>query len=335
MKVVAYNVQTFEKEVLADANQKKHDITLISNPLDEETVMYAVGKDAVIVSTNDDISAPIVRKLADMGIRYITTRSVGIDQIDMEEANQWHIKVANVPNYSPQAIAELAVALALSLTRHIIKADRQSHLFDFRLDGLMGFNLYGKTVGLVGLGNIGRATAAIFNGFGCNVVGYDLIVHKDLEKIKQVSLDELLNQSDIISFHLPLTQDTKHMVNSKTINLMKKGVMLINTARGELFDTEDVLKGLECGKIGYLGMDVYEYEKDLFHTDHEHGESKDPLLEKLMSYENVLVTPHQAFLTIEALAQIAKQTIRNLDSWQKEKFLAIPDGTRKSHEAVN
>jgi D-lactate dehydrogenase len=332
MKVVAYNVQTFEKEALADANHKKHDITLISNPLNEETVTYAVGKDAVIVSTNDDLSVSIVRKLADMGIRYITTRSVGIDQIDMEEANKWNIKVANVPNYSPQAIAELAVTLALALNRHIIKADRQSHIFDFRLDGLMGFNVYGKTVGLVGLGNIGRAAAAIFNGFGCNVLGYDMIVHKDLEKIKQVSLDELLNQSDIISFHLPLTPDTKHMVTSKTIGLMKNGVMLINTGRGELFDTEDVLQGLACGKIGYLGLDVYEYEKDLFHTDHEHDKSKDPLLEKLMRYENVLVTPHQAFLTFEALAQIAKQTIRNLDSWQKGKNLAIPDGIRQSQE---
>jgi D-lactate dehydrogenase len=331
MKVVAYSVQIFEKSLLADANRKKHDITLISNPLGAETVEYAAGKDAVIVSANDDLSASIINKLAGMGIRYITTRSVGTDHIDIGLAAERGIKVANVPDYSPQAIAEHAVTLALALNRHLINANRQSHLFDFRLDGLTGFNIFGKTIGLVGLGNIGQAAAAIFNGFGCHVVGYDIIVHDDLEKIQQVPFDELLRRSDVISFHLPLTAGTRYMINSKTIGLMKNGVMLINTAMGELFDTKEVLAGLENGKIGYLGLDVYEHEKNLFYADHEHDQHKDPLLEKLLSYENVLITPHQAFLTTEALNQIAIKTIENLDLWQQGKVLA---GSAKDFVAV-
>ena len=315
------DVQNFEKSVLADANQKKHDITLISNPLGEETLAYAAGKEAVIVSANDTVSAPIINKLADIGIKYINTRSVGMDHIDADAAAKRNIKIANVPVYSPQAIAEHAVALVLSLNRHIIKANHDSHLFDFRLDGLMGFNLYGKTIGLIGVGNTGKAAAAIFNGFGCRVIGYDIVTHLDLEKIEQVSLDELLNQSDVISLHLPLTPDTKYIISTKTINLMKTGVMLINTSRGALIDTQEVLNALESGKIGYLGIDVYEHEKNLFYADHEHDEAKDPLLEKLMSHENVLVTPHQAFFTTEAVAQIAKQTISNLDKWQLEENL--------------
>jgi D-lactate dehydrogenase len=322
MKVVAYNVKTFEKAALADSNQKKHDTTFISNPLGGETVAYAAGRDAVIVSPNDDVSAPIVNKLADKGIRYVTTHSVGMDHIVAYAAAKKNIEIANVPDYSPQAIAEHTVTLALSLNRHVIQANLHSHLFDFKLDGLMGFNLYGKTVGLIGLGNIGRAAAAIFNGFGCRVIGHDIVAHKNLEKIEQVSLDELLHQSDIISFHLPLTPDTKYMISAKTIDLMKNGVMLINTARGELIYTKDVLKGLESGKIGYLGLDVYEYEKSLFYADHEHDQHKDPLFAKLMGYENVLDTPLQAFLTTEALQKIALQTIRNLDMWQQENSLA-------------
>ncbi len=321
MKVVAYSIKAFEKEFLAKANQKKHDITLISNPLGLETTNYADGKDAVIVFTNDDLSAPVINKLADMGIKFIATRSAGTDHIDKEIAAKRSIQIANVPVYSPQAIAEHAVALALSLNRHLIQAHQNGQKFNFKLDGLTGFNFYGKTVGLIGLGHIGQATAAIFNGFGCHVIGYDLILSGSLKNIEIWSLDDVLRQSDIISLHVPLTSETKYMIDAAAIAKMKPGVMLINTSRGALLKTDAALEALERGKIGYLGLDVYEFEKGLFFEDHQQDLIKDPLLEKLMAHPNVLITPHQAFLTQEALQQIADQTIKNLDLWQQEKIM--------------
>jgi D-lactate dehydrogenase len=319
MKVVAYSVQDFEKEFLAKANQKKHDITLISNPLSVDTIAYATGKDAVIVAPNDQVTAPLINKFADMGVRYLTTRSSGTDHIDIKTAAERHIKVANVPAYSPQAIAEHTVALALSLSRHLTQADAHSHHFDFRLNGLIGFNFYGKTVGLIGLGYIGQATARIFNGLGCRVIGCDVNWPDNVHAIAQVSFEELLCQSDIISLHAPLTTSTKYLLNKATFQLMKTGVMILNTSRGGLINTTDALEAVEKGKIGYLGLDVYEQEKGLFFEDHENDRVKDPLLSELMSHTNVLVTPHQAFLTKEALQQLADGTIGNLDRWQNQR----------------
>jgi len=319
MKVVAYSIKAFEKEFLAKANQKKHDITLISNPLSLETAAYAEGKDAVIVFANDDVSAPVINRLADLGIRYISSRCTGTDHIDKQAASLHGIKLANVPNYSPQAIAEHTVALALALSRHLVKADEHSHHFDFNLDGLVGFNFYGKTVGLIGVGNIGKATAAIFNGLGCRVIAYDKNEDATGAGIQSTTLEKVLSLSDIISLHAPLTAETRHLVNKTTISLMKKGVMVLNTSRGGLINTPDALEALENGKIGYLGLDVYENEKGLFFEDHHSDDVKDQLLERLMRHPNVIVTPHQAFLTNEALQQIADQTIKNLDMWQLDK----------------
>ena len=319
MKAVAYSIKPFEKEFLAKANQKKHDITLISNSLSLETSIYAEGKDAVIVFTNDNLSAPVIRKLAEKGIKYITTRSSGTDHIDKGEAAKYHIKLSNVPSYSPQAIAEHTVALALALSRHIVLADKQSKQFDFRNDDLIGFNFYGKTVGIIGMGNTGQAVARIFNGMGCNVIGYDIEPPKKASAIKMTGLDNLLTTSDIISLHVPLTPETRHLIERKTISLMKDGVMLINTSRGSLIDTNDVIKALDRGKVAYLGMDDYEYEKGVFFEDHEADKENDPLFKKLLDHPNVLVTPHQAYLTKESLQEIANQTIKNLDLWQANK----------------
>lgn len=319
MKVVAYSIKSFEKEFLAKANQKKHDITLISNSLSLETAVYAAGKEAVIVFTNDDVSAPVVDRLAELGIKYIATRSVGTDQIDKIAAASKGIKLAHVPVYSPQAIAEHTVALALALSRQITKANTHSHYFDFKLDELIGFNFYGKTVGLVGLGQIGQAVAHIFNGLGCRVIGHDITVPENLNGIEVVSLKELYKQADIISLHAPLNTSTSYMINSGSLACMKHGVMIINTSRGGLLNTEDVLEALATGKIGYLGLDVYEYEQGLFFEDHQKDNIHDPLLSRLMAHPNVLITPHQGFLTHEALQQIADQTIKNLDNWQLDK----------------
>ncbi|NIJ52608.1 2-hydroxyacid dehydrogenase [Dyadobacter arcticus] len=316
MKVVAYSVKTFEKKFLAMANQKKHDITLISNALSLTTCRFAEGKEAVLVSTNDEVSAPIIDKLAEIGIKYIATRSTGTDHIDKEAAALRGIKLASVPAYSPASIAELAVALAMALNRHLIQADADSHHYNFKLDGLTGFTFSGKTVGIVGLGNTGKAAAAIFKGLGCYVLGFDIIKQDGLENIEQVSLNDLLAQSDVISLHLPLTPQSKHMINVSSIALMKDGVMLINTSRGALINTEDLPDALDRGKIGYLGIDVYEYEKPILSEDDHSNQIKDPLLIKLLTYPNVIVTPHQAFLTIEALQQIAQSTIENLGNWE-------------------
>lgn len=316
MKAVAYSIKPFEKEFLAKANQKKHDITLISNSLSLETAIYAEGKDAVIVFTNDDVSAPVIERLAGFGVKYIATRSCRTDQINIEVADKFNIKLANVPFYSPQAVAELTLALAFALNRHIVKAEEQSKHFDFRNDELIGFNFYGKTVGLIGLGKSGLAVANIFNGMGCVVIGYDPAFPETTNNIRQVDLDTLLSSADIISLHLPLNTATKHIINKKALDKMKNGVMLINTERGALINTKDVVVALDNGKIGYLGIDVYEYEKGLFFEDHKSDLEKDPILSRLIDHPNVLVTPHQAYLTREALQEIANQTIKNLDQWQ-------------------
>lgn len=319
MKAVAYSIKPFEKEFLAKANQKKHDITLISNALTIETAVYAEGKDAIIVFTNDDVSEEVIEKLAGFGVRYIATRSAGTDHIDKDAAAKHNIKLSNVPAYSPQAIAEQAVALAFALNRHVIAAAQNSRNFDFRNEDLIGFNFYGKTVGIIGLGNTGQAVAKIFNGMGCSVIGHDIVFPENCANILPVELDDLYKQADIISLHLPLTPSTKHIINKDSINLMKPGVMLINTSRGALINTADVLAALQKDKIGYLGLDVYEFERGLFFEDHEYDTAKDAVLETLMSYPNVIVTPHQAYLTKEALQEIANQTIKNLDQWQNNK----------------
>ena len=320
MRVVAYSIKTFEKELLAKANQKKHDITLISNALSLETALYAEGKDAVIVFTNDDLSAPVISKLADLGIRLIATRSVGIDHIDLAEAQKRGIQVANIPAYSPESVAEFAVALALALSRSLIpSADRCRH-FNFTIDPQPGFSLHGKTVGIIGLGSSGLAAASIFKGFGCRVIGHDIVSLSRNGNVKQVGFERLLGEADIISLHVPLTADSYHLINKERIAGMKPGVMLINTSRGALIHTADALDGLNSGQIGYLGLDVYENEKGLFLTDRELDPSCDALLNTLMQHPNVLVTPHQAFLTVEALNEIALRTIQHLDEWQKSNL---------------
>jgi D-lactate dehydrogenase len=321
MKAVAYSIRSFEKEFLAIANQKKHDITLISNPLTIKTTSYADGKDAVIVFTNDDVSAEVIDRLAALGVKNIITRSAGTDHIDKEAAEKHGMKVSNVPSYSPQAIAEHSVAMAFALNRRLIKADKNSHEFDFRNEELIGFNFSGKTVGLIGLGHTGLAAAKIYNGLGCHVIGHDPYFKGDAYDVDYVSLEVLLGSADIISLHLPLTPDNKYLIRESTLNRMKDGVMLINTSRGGLINTVDVLSALKKGKIGYLGLDVYEHEQGLFFEDHSTDAYKDTLLQILMTYNNVLITPHQAYLTKEALQEIADQTITNLDNLQMNKCL--------------
>lgn len=317
MKAIFYSTKEIEKSLLVKANKKKHEITFVADALKADTACKAAGNDAVVVFTNDEVMAPVVHKLAALGIKYIVTRSVGTDHIDKAAAEQNGIKVSNIPTYSPQAIAEHAVALAMALSRHLVLANHRCHQYNFSLNGLTGFNFYGKTVGLMGLGHIGTATAAIFNGLGCKVLGYD-VKPQNVDNVKMVSLETLYKASDIISLHAPLTAETKHIINAAAIRKMKNGVMIINTARGGLIKTSDALAGLKRKKIGYLGLDVYEFEKGLFFEDHEVDQVRDPLLSELMSHQNVLISPHQAFLTQEALQEIAAQTIKILNRWARK-----------------
>lgn len=317
MKAIFYSTKEVEKPLLVKANKEKHHITFVTETLNSDTVLHASGNDAVVVFTNDYITAPVVNKLAALGIKYIVTRSVGTDHIDKAAAGIHDIKVANIPAYSPQAIAEHTVALALSLSRHLLQANHQCQQYNFTLKGLTGFNFFGKTVGLIGLGHIGTATATIFNGMGCKVLGYD-INPQNPANVKMVDLDTLYRQADIISLHVPLTPTTNHMINTSTIRKMKKGVMIINTARGGLIKTRDALAALKSKKIGYLGLDVYEFEKGLFFEDHEVDQVRDPLFSELMTFPNVIISPHQAFLTQEALQEIAVQTIKILNRWDSK-----------------
>jgi D-lactate dehydrogenase len=319
MKVVVYSVKSYEKEFIAKANQKKHDITLIANSLDVDTANFAQGKDAVIVFTNDDVSANVIAKLKSYGIKYIATRSTGIDHIDRVAASAAGLKIANVPNYSPQSIAEHAFTLIMALNRKVNIAYNQTKNFDFRLNNLQGFCLKDKTVGLIGFGNIAKSLAQILNGFGCKILAYDPYVNNFPNYVTSVSLDNLLCNSKIISLHAPLTKETQCIINQKSIGLMQNGVMLINTSRGAMVNTKDVIEALQNGKIGYYGADVYENEYNLFFEDHQLDVNKDLVLQQLMSFSNVIITPHQAFFTQEALQEIANKTIQNIDNWQKGK----------------
>jgi len=317
MHIIAYSVSSFEIEYLESANRMKHEMSLKAMPLSLESVGLAKGAEAVIIFTADDASEPVINALADLGIKYIVTRSSGTDHIDLKAAEKRGIKVANVPSYSPQAVAEQAVMLALALSRKLIDTMHLVQEYNFTIEKHVGFNFYGKTVGLIGLGSIGKAAAAIFIGLGCRVLAFDVDQEIEMDQVERVSLDALLQQSDIISLHAPLNENTRHMINRETMSKMKNGVMLINTSRGALINTEDLIAKLEEGKIGYLGLDVYEFEKGIFFGDHSMDPIKDSLLQKLINHKNVIITPHQGFLTREALKEIAQICMSNIDAWQK------------------
>lgn len=318
MHVIAYSISSFEIEYIENANSMKHDIILEAEPLRLESAALAKGAEAVIIFTSDDASEPVINALADLGVKYILTRSSGTDHIDLKAAERRGIKVANVPSYSPQAIAEQAVMLALALSRKLIDTSRLVQDYNFTIENHVGFNFFGKTVGLIGLGSIGKATALIFKGLGCRVIAFDINEEMVMDAIERVSLEVLLEQSDIISLHAPLNESTRYLINQETMSKMKDGVMLLNTSRGALIKSEDLLAKLESGKIGYLGLDVYEFEKGLFFEDHSNDTNKDSLLQKLINHKNVIITPHQGFLTREALQEIAQITMNDLNAWEKE-----------------
>ena len=319
MRTAVFSTHRFEEQYLLAA-KGKHELVLLAPALSKETVTMAKGCSAVSIFVNDDASAPVLQALSKLGIAFIVFRSAGYNNVDLEAAAKLGIKLARVPEYSPFAVAEHTVALMLTLNRKLIRAHNRIRELNFSLDGLTGFDMHGKTAGIVGMGKIGRRVAGILQGFGCTLLAYDPFPDQEwgaANGVEFVSLEELFSRSDIISLHAPLTKETRYMVNKASISKMKKGVMLVNTGRGALIQTRDVIEALKSGQIGYLGLDVYEEEKGLFFEDHSEDILQDDVIARLMTFSNVLITSHQAFLTDTALHNIATTTAFNLDCFEK------------------
>ena len=331
MKTTVFSTHKFEEPYLVKANNDKHQLKLLESRLTKETAILATGSEAVSLFTGDDASAHIVEKLSAIGVKYIALRSAGFNHVDLEKVAEMNMKVARVPAYSPYAIAEHTLALILALNRKIIRAHNRVREQNFSLNGLTGFDLNGKTVGVIGTGKIGAVLVKILHGLGCKILAQDVAEDKnliDLYDVIYTNCTTICKQADIISLHVPLIPSTQHLIDKEHIALMKEGVMLINTSRGGLVDTKAVIEGLKSGKIGYFGIDVYEEEEGLFFEDHSEDILQDDVIARLMTFPNVLITSHQAFLTETALTNIAETTIYNLDCFDKEmplemKYLSI------------
>ena len=318
MKILYYSSHDFEKSFAETANANKNQVTFSEEQLNTSTAHIAEGYKAISVFTSDIVSAEVLDQLHKIGVKYIALRSVGHEHVDLETARELGIKVANVPAYSPYAIAEHAVTLLLALNRKLLLGQLLMQQGDFRLDQLIGFDLHGKTIGIVGTGKIGAALARIMNGFGCNILAYDVDENVELQKdikINYTTFEKLCKQSDIISLCCPLNESTKYLFNNTTFSLLKKGCILINTARGGLINTIDLMKALDDGIVSTAGLDVYENEKPIFFKNLIGKKNGDPVYNKLKSYPNVLISGHQAFLTNEALIGIADTTFGNINQW--------------------
>tara|TARA_R110002126_G_scaffold278542_2_gene425145 strand:+ start:68 stop:1045 length:978 start_codon:yes stop_codon:yes gene_type:complete len=313
-----YSTFDFEKPFIEKAIHGKLELVYTSKNLNDDTVALAEGFDGISLFTSDIANATILEKLYLLGIKYIALRTVGHDHIDLKKAKSLGIKVANVPEYSPFSIAEQAVALLMALNRKIVLGQKLMEMGDYRLDNLVGFDLHGKTVGIIGTGKIGHAFAKIMHGFGCNLLGFDPIKNEELIQqthIQYCNLEELCQNADIISVHCPMNTDSKYMFNKSLFSKMKKGVVFINTSRGMIVNTEDLIEALNNGIVAAAGLDVYEKEKTIFFQNHITEKINDPIYTILRSLPNVLITGHQGFLTNEALQGIANTTIANFNAW--------------------
>ncbi len=322
MKIVFFSAQTYDKTFFTLTNKDEFELVFIESALNEQTVDLADGASAVCVFVNDKITVGVIQKLASKSIKIIALRCAGFNNIDLDAAKSNGIRVCRVPAYSPEAVAEHAVAMLLTLNRKTHKAYNRVREQNFSLNGLLGYNIHGKTIGVIGTGNIGKAFAKIMLGFGCRVLAFDIIANKDLEAIG-VEYHPLIEifKADIISLHCPLNELTKHLMNEATFGMIKKGAVLINTSRGGLIDTKAVIKALKTGQIGALGIDVYEQEEKLFFRDLSEDIIQDDTIQRLMSFPNVLITAHQAFFTDEALTQIATTTLNNISQLIKTNNL--------------
>ncbi|MCF8362037.1 MAG: 2-hydroxyacid dehydrogenase [Prolixibacteraceae bacterium] len=324
MKLALFSTKSYDKDYFERFKPSdKVEVRYFKTALNEDTTELAKGYDAVCVFVNDEINRRVLKHLKEQGTKVVALRCAGFNNIDLEAADEYGIKVVRVPAYSPNAVAEHATALILTLNRKTHKAYNRVREGNFSLERLTGFNLQRKTVGVVGTGKIGKAFCEIMLGFGTNVIAYDLYPDEELKNkgVRYTSLDEIFGQSDIISLHCPLTPETKHMINKESFKKMKDGVMIINTSRGALIDTKAAIKALKKRKLSYLGIDVYEQEENLFFHDHSESIIEDEVIMRLISFPNVLITSHQAFFTSEALEQITSTTYQNITDFENGKEL--------------
>jgi D-lactate dehydrogenase len=323
MKIAIFSAKKYDREFLSAANASRHELRFFEPHLSEETAGLAAGFEAACVFVNDQVNAAVIATLRSLGVRLIALRCAGYNNVDLAAAKKHQIPVVRVPAYSPYAVAEHAIALMLALNRKVHRAYNRVREGNFALDGLVGFDMHGKTVGVIGTGQIGTVVAQILTGFGCPTLAFDPFPNATCRSVgvRYVELNELFAQSDIITLHCPLTPENKYIVSDPAIAKMKKGVMLINTSRGALLDTLAIIQGLKSGKIGYVGLDVYEEEERIFFEDRSGLILSDDVFARLLTFPNVIITGHQAFFTREALLNIAATTIDNITRFENNQPL--------------
>ena len=325
MKVAVFSTRHYDSKFLEQANlaaNANHEFVYFNSKLEAKTVTLAQGCSAICAFVNDDLGEETLKLLADCGVRYIVLRCTGFNNVDLSAAATLGIKVARVSHYSPYSVAEFAVGLIMMLNRKLYRAYNRVRDDNFALDGLMGFDLQGCIVGVVGTGKIGRIFGRIMQGFGCRLLAFDPFPHPEftaMDNAKYTDLTTIWQQSDIISLHCPLTSENFHLIDKAAIAQMKPGMMLINTSRGKLIDTKAVIEGIKLGIIGYLGIDVYEEEDDLFFEDFSDAIIQDDTFQLLQSFPNVVITGHQAFFTQNAISQISEMTISNLSDFEANR----------------
>ncbi|MBV8247529.1 MAG: 2-hydroxyacid dehydrogenase [Comamonas sp.] len=320
MKTAVFSARRYDQSLLSEANRAAgHELLFIQDRLTAETAALARGCTAVCVFVNDCVDAEVLQLLADQGTRLVATRSTGYNHIDAAAAQRLGMAVVRVSDYSPHSVAEFAVGLLLAVNRKIARASMRTREGNFELEGLMGFDLHGKTVGVIGTGKIGSIFARIMLGFGCTVLGHDKHPDPAFEQLggRYVPVHELLAGSDVISLHCPLTEETHHIVDAASLSHVKRGAILVNTSRGGLVDTEAAVQALKSGQLGGLAIDVYEQEASLFFQDLSSTIITDDVIQRLVSFPNVIVTGHQAFFTVEAIGQIMATTVDSITAFER------------------
>lgn len=319
MKVAVFSTKPYDEQFLNCANNEgKHELTFFESRLNCQTVKLAENFPCICTFVNDRLDADILQYLYDHGTKLLALRCAGFNNVDLKKAGSLGMTIARVPAYSPSSVAEHTIGLMLALSRKIHKAYNRTRDGNFSLDGLLGFDLKDKTAGVIGTGKIGAMVAKILLGFGCKVIAYDKFENDELKSlgIEYMQVGELLKKAKIISLHCPLFPETKHIINERAISEMKDGVMIINTSRGALLDTEAAIEGLKSGKIGALGLDVYEEEENFFFEDFSNRVIQDDVFARVLVFPNVIVTGHQAFFTSEAMNAIARETIDNITAFE-------------------
>ncbi|NDJ52722.1 MAG: 2-hydroxyacid dehydrogenase [Chloroflexi bacterium] len=320
MRVAIFDTKPYDRRFFDEANDGRHDLVFFEPRLSYNTAKLALDFPAICVFVHDSLDTRTVKRLSEGQTRLIALRSAGFNNVDLGAAHYYKMTVVRVPAYSPHSIAEHTVGLLLALNRRLHRAYNRVREGNFALEGLLGFDLHGKTVGIVGTGKIGTNTARILCGFGCNLLAFDPYPNPVIENElcgRYVDLDELLSESDVVSLHVPLTPDTQHLIGRRALNKMKEGAILINTSRGQLIDTAEAIDALKDGRLGGLGLDVYEEEDGLFFEDLSNQVIQDDVFARLLTFPNVIVTAHQAFFTAEALQNIAKTTLDNISEYEE------------------